>query len=153
METWFATKEGKIFVLEYYGKPCVAFERPYQKTVDGYIRIKLPRQSIYSVIHRLVWQYFNGPIPKGLQINHIDGNKLNNKLSNLELISQEQNLHHAMDMGLHNWGRQKIRCIEINIVFNSQTEAAKMLGLHQANIHKVLIGERPHTKGYTFERA
>lgn len=42
-------------------------------------------------VHRLVWKLFNGEIPEGYEINHIDGNKSNNKLSNLELMTREEN--------------------------------------------------------------
>lgn len=42
-------------------------------------------------VHRLVWKVFRGDIPKGYQIDHIDGDKKNNKLSNLRLVTPSQN--------------------------------------------------------------
>ncbi len=51
-------------------------------------------------IHNLVMLAFCGPTPKGMVINHIDGNKLNNRLDNLEFITQGQNIQHAYDHGL-----------------------------------------------------
>ena len=36
--------------------------------------------------HRVVWELHNGPIPEGMQIHHIDGDKLNNDISNLECV-------------------------------------------------------------------
>ncbi len=52
------------------------------------------RRGVISV-HRLVWQTIHGPIPKGMQVHHIDENKLNNHISNLELlpIGVHQGLH------------------------------------------------------------
>lgn len=44
--------------------------------------------------HRFVWECINGTIPKGLVINHIDANKLNNRIDNLEIGTQEENVHH-----------------------------------------------------------
>jgi hypothetical protein len=44
----------------------------------------------------LVWEVANGPIPAGLEINHKDGNKQNNALGNLELVSAAQNSLHAV---------------------------------------------------------
>ena len=63
----------------------------------GYQRIRLlknhKRISIY--IHRLVYQTFIGEIPEGYEINHIDHNKSNNHISNLELVSHSENMHKA----------------------------------------------------------
>ena len=55
------------------------------------------------LIHRAVLETFN-PVPnmEDLQVNHIDGNKRNNLLSNLEWVSREENMQHAMKKGLFN---------------------------------------------------
>lgn len=45
--------------------------------------------------HRLVWEAFNGPIPQGMEVNHKDLDKTNNRLDNLELLTHQQNLIHA----------------------------------------------------------
>ena len=50
------------------------------------------------VVHRLVWLVFNGKIPKGYVINHMDGNKRNNRLSNLEMITHAENIQHAYNL-------------------------------------------------------
>lgn len=46
-------------------------------------------------VHRLVATTFIGQIPEGYTVNHKDGNKLNNKLSNLEIIHHQLNMQHA----------------------------------------------------------
>jgi len=46
-------------------------------------------------IHRLVYQTFVGPIPKGMEINHKDLNKANNHYSNLEVLTHRDNIIHA----------------------------------------------------------
>ena len=43
-------------------------------------------------LHRFIWEAFNGPIPNRLTIDHIDGDKLNNRLENLQLMSHEDNI-------------------------------------------------------------
>ena len=59
----------------------------YVLCVDGKVRSKLA--------HRLVWEAFNGAIPEGIEINHLNGLKDDNRLSNLELCSHSENLVHA----------------------------------------------------------
>lgn len=51
-------------------------------------------------IHRLVHIIYNEPIPLGYEINHIDGNKLNNHYSNLEAVTTSENIKHAFKLGL-----------------------------------------------------
>lgn len=58
------------------------------KTING----KIMRYSV----HRLIWQYYNGKIPEGMEINHIDGNKRNNEIKNLEICTSKQNKIHAI---------------------------------------------------------
>lgn len=51
-----------------------------------------------SSIHRLVVSTFIGPIPKGMWVNHKNGNKADNRLSNLEITTPTQNHQHARDI-------------------------------------------------------
>lgn len=41
--------------------------------------------------HRVIWEIVNGPIPEGMCIDHIDGNGLNNRLSNLRITTLSGN--------------------------------------------------------------
>lgn len=50
-------------------------------------------------IHRLVWETFNGKIPNGYVIHHIDGDRQNNKLNNLQMISTAE--HHKIHLAEH----------------------------------------------------
>lgn len=43
-------------------------------------------------LHRAVWEYHNGPIPKGYHVHHIDENRANNDISNLMLIESFEHL-------------------------------------------------------------
>ena len=38
-------------------------------------------------LHRVVWEHYNGPIPKGYHVHHKDGNRWNNEIGNLELVA------------------------------------------------------------------
>lgn len=65
-----------------------------------YINLYDGNKYIREYIHRLVYEAFNGPIEKGKQINHIDGIKANNSLSNLEVVTAKENTWHAIKLGL-----------------------------------------------------
>lgn len=43
-------------------------------------------------LHRAVWRYYNGEIPKRYHVHHKDGDKANNEINNLELIRIEEHL-------------------------------------------------------------
>jgi hypothetical protein len=66
---------------------------------DGYVRLGGGRGR-HQYAHRVVYEAANGPIPPGLEINHVNGRKADNRLSNLELVTRRQNAQHAMEMGL-----------------------------------------------------
>jgi len=69
----------------------------------GYSRLHRKRngRTVATMLHRLVWRTFRGEIPKGLELNHKDGNKKNNALSNLELLTHRENMLHAYATGLY----------------------------------------------------
>jgi hypothetical protein len=50
-----------------------------------------------AMMHRVVWEHHRGPIPAGYDIHHIDKNRLNNDIANLELIAKDDHArHHAL---------------------------------------------------------
>ena len=84
------TEEGKVFKK---GKEM----KPYNNGL-GYRAVKLVvngvRKQFY--VHRLVAEMFIGGVD-GMVVNHIDGNKSNNNINNLEIVTQKQNQKHAFD--------------------------------------------------------
>lgn len=57
----------------------------------GYLRVQFQKKRYY--VHRIIWEVFNGSIPIGYEIDHIDGNPNNNQILNLRLLTHTQNLH------------------------------------------------------------
>lgn len=91
------TKRRLIGNQIYYGKELVP-----QLTEDGYLKVTLSKNCKCKrfYLHRLVaLQFIENPdnLP---QINHKDGNKLNNEVSNLEWCTKETNQNHAVRTGL-----------------------------------------------------
>ncbi len=64
-----------------------------------YVKLKQPGQKArHCLIHRLVMAAHVGPPGDGLQVNHKDGDKDNNTLSNLEYCTSLENLRHCIDV-------------------------------------------------------
>lgn len=69
---------------------------------NGYFITTLSKQNklITFTVHQLVAQAFLPGFIKGNEVNHIDGNKANNNITNLELSNPSHNMHHAVRTGL-----------------------------------------------------
>jgi hypothetical protein len=52
------------------------------------------KQRLWRRVHRVVAQTFIGKIPKGMEINHRSGDKHDNRVDNLEIVSRQQNITH-----------------------------------------------------------
>lgn len=56
------------------------------------------KKGLESSLHRQIWRDANGPIPKGCHIHHIDGNPLNNHISNLQCVTvKAHRAHHSAE--------------------------------------------------------
>ena len=119
---------------------------------NGYLRITI-RNKQYS-IHRLVWETFNEPIPEGYYIDHIDGNKSNNALSNLRLVTQSDNMKNAMKNG----HKGQISVLQYdkkgNFIqeFESIQKAADAMGVTHAAIRSA-IDRNGTCKNYIWQKA
>ena len=60
-----------------------------REQANGYKVINIDGGQYY--VHRVVWTAFMGDIPKGMEVDHIDGNKQSNHLDNLRLVTPKQN--------------------------------------------------------------
>lgn len=69
---------------------------------DGYLQVKLCKNGIvkFKRVHRLVAEAFIENKTNKEQVNHIDGNKTNNAITNLEWATSKENMHHAFKTGL-----------------------------------------------------
>lgn len=71
-----------------------------ERNTSGYFYVRLGKRLLPSLIHGLVAAAFIGRRPAGMQVNHKDGNKLNNCVENLEYVTTQENIAHARRMGL-----------------------------------------------------
>jgi len=68
------------------------------------VRVMIEGKRVYACAHRLVWRHFNGPIPKGMTINHKNGKKKENHPNNLELATysgQAKHRHEVLGYPIH----------------------------------------------------
>lgn len=59
------------------------------KTLNGYVHVHSNGKELYG--HRIVWEAFNGEIPEGMEIDHINTDRSDNRLENLRLVSSSEN--------------------------------------------------------------
>ncbi len=72
---------------------------PHQKKPYIRIRFACSRGQFRCLLHRLVWFAYRGAIPDGLEMDHIDDDKLNNVLSNLEVVTRRENIRRGFASG------------------------------------------------------
>lgn len=153
---------GEVRSLSYRNTGEVRKLTPVKR--GKYYRVGLWYDGEYKhrSISHLVWEAFNGPIPRGMQVNHIDENPANNRLDNLNLMTPKEN---------SNWGTRNERSAEHRInhpdksktveqidpqgnvvgVYQSVMEASRTTGIHFGNICSVCRGERNVAGGYKWK--
>jgi len=123
---------------------------------NGYKKIGFYIKGHQHYIHRLVLSTFK-PMEnmENLQVNHKDGDKNNNKLDNLEWVTDGENKRHSYDTGLHKKGDNHVQCktkssdivyirknyIPYHCEF-SGASLAKKFGLSKCQISRIVNNKR-----------
>ena len=139
LEDYDITRDGKVI------NKNTGYQLIPQPNGKGYLRVSIGKQLMF--VHRLVAEkYIPNPDNK-TQVNHKDGNKLNNCVDNLEWVSNQENRNHAIDNGLHLIGEKCPwhKITEEDVIYirrhkneKTQKEWAEIYGVSRSTISDII---------------
>lgn len=173
-EVWAIIPGHPDYYISNYGRAYSAktdtFLKPKRLDRKGHIGFGFSEgknHKDYQYLHRLmaeafIWNPDNLPV-----VRHLNDDPMDNDLDNLAWGTQQDNWYDSLRNGtarmLTDEDREKgfekvripVKAVNLRtgdeMIFRGQSEAARELGLQQANVWKVLNGQRPATGGYYFE--
>ena len=107
-----------------------------------------------ALIHKLVYSLFRDDYDEQKQINHIDGNKQNNVLDNLELITSQQNILHSYYILYNNISQIGQFDMQNNLIatYDSMSAAARAIDGSVSAISQVCAGKAKTHKGFIWKK-
>lgn len=148
------------------GKGYYTKERILKVAVDrcGYHYVNLSNKDLQKKhkVHRLVAKAFVENPERKPQVNHIDGNKINNYFENLDWCTQEENMQHAYKIGLQKPIKGEKNVLSKSIIqydlqgnyiqkFGSIREATRKFGGHTGDFCDCLKGRKKTYKNYIWK--
>ncbi|QHZ59760.1 HNH endonuclease [Alteromonas phage vB_AmeM_PT11-V22] len=144
-------KRGHILAQEHHKTNCYR------------VRLCVSRVKYSRSVHRMVAEAFIPNPENKPEVNHIDGNRLNNMLENLEWNTRKENMEHATREGLisNPFGKEARNSKFVTKVFDMGgnlvakcygNQDLKDLGFDWRNVHAVLKGKQKTHRGHKFSR-
>lgn len=171
MEIWKKIKNTKTYEISNFGRVRNGERILKPWDCKGYKRIDLPIGK--KLIHRLVAEAFIANPGNKPQVNHIDGDKTNNNVENLEWCNNSENQIHAHKNGLFDMEKKEahLKAIrekgnknavkklskmvnqysldgELIGTYKSVAEASRQCNIQRPNIMKCINGQRNHAGGF-----
>ena len=113
----------------------------------GYQIVNVSRPP--QCVHRMVAETWLDNPNHHRDVNHINGDKSDNRVENLEWVTHSENMRHAVRTGLIN--QTPVRNVETGEVYESISECARQIGGNPGCIVHCLSGRRSTHLGYHFE--
>lgn len=139
--------------------------KPHINKGYEYVHLCKNGKPYYAKIHRIVADAFLDAVPNKIHVNHIDGNKLNNSVENLEWCTSSENLKHARENGLNittalnnPYTSKAIEMISSDGIiktFPSFMEAERQTGIKRQSIYLCCMNKKGHhtAGGYAWRYA
>lgn len=120
----------------------------------GYLTIRLGSIGREAGVHRFVAEAFIPRIEGKNDVNHIDGDKTNNQVENLEWCTRKENMLHCHTVLGKEPGHKKVpvRCVETGEVFESLSAAGREKKVNIPHLCEALKGNRKSAGGYHWEK-
>ena len=127
------------------------------KTKRGYLQVQLCKdgKKKWFSVHRLVYEAFNGTIPDGMQVNHINEIKTDNSLWNLNLMTPKENTNwgigHERSADKHSQAVLQLTYPGLELICEwSSTHEAERNGFYHSSVSACCLGKLKSHKGVTF---
>lgn len=123
---------------------------------NGYLVVYLGAKTTIKSVHRLVLEAFSTKVDGKPFVNHINGDKTDNKITNLEWCTNQENQLHASRVLGHKQGayqNKPVRCVETGEVFENSFRAANEVRYVAGNIRMAASPKYPRKTcmGYHWE--
>lgn len=125
----------------------------------GYMTVSLGKRMPGQLVHMLVAEAFIPGYEPGLDVDHKNGKKWDNRVENLQYLTRRDNIKRAFEMGLAKPHRsdnagsppRKVKIVETGEVFKSQAECARSIDGSISRISLCVHDPNKTHKGYHFE--
>lgn len=134
--------DGEIYSVSKRGKRRKL--KPYYSG-SGYMMVMINQSKIY--VHRIVASLFIPNSDNKPQVNHINGDKSDNRADNLEWVTQSENQKHRYSVLGKKARMIPVKCLDTGEVFDNSYLAAQSIGGRQGHITECCRGKRKHEKG------
>lgn len=131
---YFVSTQGRVKSVD--KKIGNEFMMKPSRTWNGYLNITIASKRSYFV-HRLVSLAFIQNPENKLEINHFDGNKINNNVENLEWSTREENIGHAYETGLMSGGNTPAIVLDSNgfVIAQHDTVTEALMNYGGKSVH------------------